>query len=85
MTFSSKDFYFRLEGNYALWTSPESKGGGESFTYSVPTLQALTGVADSIYFKPTFKNHVEEVKVINEIHTETKGIRALVNNGKKLI
>lgn len=83
MTFSSKDFYFRLEGNYALWTSPESKGGGESFTYSVPTLQALTGVADSIYFKPTFKNHVEEVKVINEIHTETKGIRALVNNGKK--
>lgn len=82
MTFKSKTFYFKLQGNYALWTAPETKGGGERFTYSVPTRQALHGVADSIYFKPTFKNVIEEVKVINEIHTETKGIRALVGKGK---
>jgi CRISPR-associated protein Cas5d len=83
MSFKSKDFYFKLQGDYALWTAPESKGGGEKFTYSIPTLQALTGIADSIYFKPTFKNIIDEVKVINEIRTETKGVRALVNKGTK--
>lgn len=83
MSFKSKDFYFRVQGDYALWTAPETKGGGEKFTYSIPTLQALTGIADSIYFKPTFKNVIEEVKVINEIRTETKGVRALVNKGTK--
>ena len=82
MTFKSNTFYFRLQGDYALWTAPETKGGGERFTYSVPTRQALQGVADSIYFKPTIKNIIEEVKVINEIHTETKGVRALVGKGK---
>lgn len=82
MGFQSKTFYFKLTGDYALWTAPETKGGGERFTYSVPTRQALHGIADSIYFKPTFKNVIEEVKVINEIHTETKGVRAMVGRGK---
>lgn len=82
MSFKSKTFYFKLQGDYALWTAPETKGGGERFTYSVPTRQALQGVADAIYFKPTFKNVIEEVKVVNEIHTETKGVRALVGKGR---
>src|SRR5699024_6965786 len=82
MTFRSKTFYFKLQGDYALWTAPETKGGGERFTYSVPTRQALHGIADSIYFKINLKKVIEEVKVINENHTETKGIRALVGKGK---
>ncbi|MFD2829995.1 type I-C CRISPR-associated protein Cas5c [Corticicoccus populi] len=82
MSFKSKDLYFKIHGDYALWTSPESKGGGEKFTYSVPTRQGLTGIVDSIYYKPTFKNIVDEVKVINLIQTDTKGIRAMVGKGK---
>jgi len=81
MTFQPTAFYFKLEGDYALWTTPETKGGGEKFTYSVPTFQALKGIADSIYFKPTFINVIDEVKVLNEIHTETKGVRTLVKKG----
>lgn len=81
MTFKSKCFYFKLQGDYALWTAPETKGGGERFTYSVPTMQALHGIADSIYFKPTFKNVIDKVKVVKEIQTETKGVRAMVGKG----
>ncbi|UTH14643.1 type I-C CRISPR-associated protein Cas5c [Macrococcus equipercicus] len=81
MEFQSKPFYFRVKGDYALWTSVESKGGGERFTYSVPTRQGLHGIADAIYFKPTFTNVIDEVKVINPIMTETKGIRAMVGKG----
>lgn len=41
---TSRYYYVRIKGDYALWTSPESKGGGEKSSYSVPTRQALTGL-----------------------------------------
>lgn len=78
----SKDFYMRLYGDYALFTAPESKGGGERISYSVPTQQALHGIVDACYFKPTIRNCVEEVKVIHPIRSHTFGVRALYNNGK---
>lgn len=77
----SKYFYMRVYGDYALFTAPESKGGGEKITYMVPTRQALKGIVDACYFKPTFINVIDEVKVINKISTHTVGIRALYNNG----
>ncbi|MET3617630.1 CRISPR-associated Cas5-like protein [Peptoniphilus olsenii] len=43
----SKYFYIKITGDYALYTSPESKGGSESFTYSIPTRQALHGIVDA--------------------------------------
>ncbi|TDM04007.1 type I-C CRISPR-associated protein Cas5c [Macrococcus carouselicus] len=82
MSFQSKSFYFKVSGDYALWTSVESKGGGERFSYSVPTRQGLHGIVDAIYFKPTFTNIVEEVKVMKPILTDTKGVRAMVGKGK---
>ena len=78
----SKYFYAKITGDYALFTAPESKGGGEKITYMVPTRQAMQGIVDAIYFKPTFINVVDEIKIINPIETHTIGVRALYNNGK---
>lgn len=75
--FQSKPFYYKLNGEYALFTDPMSKGGGEKFTYQVPTYQALKGITECIYWKPTLIWYIDEVKVIKTIQTETKGIRSL--------
>lgn len=77
----SKYFYMKVFGNYGLFTAPESKGGGEKMTYMIPTRQALKGIVDACYFKPTFVNVVDEVKVMNKISTSTMGIRALYSDG----
>ena len=44
---------FRVWGNEALFTDPLTKVGGEKFSYPVPTYQALKGITESIYWKPT--------------------------------
>ncbi|WP_101772270.1 type I-C CRISPR-associated protein Cas5c [Peptostreptococcus faecalis] len=79
--FKSKAFYYKLSGDYALFTDPITKGGGEKFSYSVPTVQALKGITEAIYWKPTIAIYIDEVKIINPIRTQTKGIRTLVKNG----
>lgn len=75
----SKDFYIRVKGDYALFVDPSTKGGGEKVSYPICTKQALIGIVDSCYFKPTFVNNVEAVKIINPIKTHVKGIRALLD------
>lgn len=80
--FESKDFFVRVKGGYALFTTPATKGGGEKASYTTPTKQALQGCVDSLYFKPTFHNVVTEVKVMKPIQTEVIGTRALLGNGK---
>ncbi|MDY5729957.1 MAG: type I-C CRISPR-associated protein Cas5c [Eubacteriales bacterium] len=77
---SSKYFYIRLFGDLALFADPVSKGGGERISYPVPTAQALIGIVDACYFKPTIKNVIDEVKVINPIEFRTIGYRSLFNN-----
>lgn len=69
---------FRVFGKYALFTDPLTKLGGEKSTYPVPTYQALKGIAESIYWKPTIVYVVDEVRVVNPIKMESKGIRPLV-------
>ena len=78
----SKFFYARITGDRALFTNPITKGGGEKYSYPIPTKQALEGIVDNVYRKPTFTNVVDEVKVINPIQTEVHGIRALLSNYK---
>jgi len=80
--FQSKDFFVKVKGDYALFTNPSTKGGGEKSSLSVCTRQSLQGIVDAIYFKPTFINVVDEVKIMNPIHTEVIGTRAMVGNGK---
>ena len=57
----SKYFYMKVSSDYALWTDPASKGGGERISYPVPTAQALKGIVDACYFKPTIVNVVYNV------------------------
>lgn len=78
--YRSRNFYARVRGDRALFTNPATKGGSERSSYSVPTRQALQGIIDSIYHKPTFINIVTEVKVVNQIQTELHGVRALLHD-----
>jgi CRISPR-associated protein Cas5d len=82
MDYRSKDYFIKVSGDYALFSEASSKGGGEKYSYSVPTRQALKGIVDAVYFKPVLTNVVDAVKVMRPIRTETKGIRALLGNGK---
>jgi len=81
--FRSSPFYYRLFGDYAIFTDPVTKGGGEKFTYQIPTYQALKGITEQIYWKPTIQYYVDSVKVLKPIQTETKGVLALLKNGEK--
>lgn len=81
--FKSEPFFMKVSGDYALFTDPMSKGGGEKFTYQVPTYQALKGITEANYWKPTIYYLIDEVKVMRTIKTETKGILSPMKNGSK--
>lgn len=72
---------FSLYGDYGLFTDPLTKIGGEKMTYQVPTYQALKGIVESIYWKPTLIMIVDELRVINAIQMESKGIRPIEYGG----
>lgn len=72
---------YTVYGRYALFTDPLTKTGGEKFTYQIPTYQALKGITESIYWKPTFTWIIDECRIMNLIQTESKGIRPIKYNG----
>lgn len=55
--------------------------GGEKLSYQVPTYQALKGIVESIYWKPTLLMIVDEVRIMNPIRMESKGIRPIEYGG----
>jgi CRISPR-associated protein Cas5d len=71
---------FRLRGRYALFTDPITKVGGEKCSYHLPTYEAIKGVLKSIYWKPTIIWHVDKVRVMKPLRTQTKGTKPLVWN-----
>jgi CRISPR-associated protein Cas5d len=72
---------FKVYGKYALFTDPLTKLGGEKLTYSVPTYQALKGIVEAVYWKPTLLFVVDEVRIVNAIRMESKGIRPIEYGG----
>lgn len=72
---------FELFGNYALFTDPLTKLGGEKLSYQVPTYQAIKGVVESIYWKPTLIMVVDSIRTMNPIQMESKGIRPIEYGG----
>lgn len=72
---------YRVHGRYALFTDPLSKTGGEKCSYQVPTYQALKGITESIYWKPTITWIIDECRIMNPILTESKGIRPIKYGG----
>ncbi|VAW78748.1 CRISPR-associated protein Cas5 [hydrothermal vent metagenome] len=72
---------FKVYGRYALFTDPVTKIGGEKCTYHLPTYEAIKGVLKSIYWKPTIIWHVDKVRVMKALRTQTKGTKPLVWGG----
>ncbi len=72
---------FEISGDYALFSDPITRVGGEKCTYQVPTYEALKGILMSVYWKPTLIWYIDQVRVMNQIQTEVKGIRPLVYSG----
>lgn len=72
---------FEVSGDYALFSDPITRVGGEKCSYQVPTYEALKGILSSIYWKPTFVWYIDAVRVMNPIQTVTKGIRPIKYRG----
>jgi CRISPR-associated protein Cas5d len=72
---------FKVWGRYALFTDPITKMGGERCSYHIPTYEAIKGVAKSIYWKPTLIWHIDKVRVMKPIRTQTKGTKPLKMSG----
>ena len=72
---------FKLKGCYALFTDPITKTGGEKCSYHLPTYEAIKGVVKSIYWKPTLIWHVDKVRIIKPLRTQTKGVKPLAWSG----
>jgi len=72
---------FKVHGRYALFTDPVTKIGGEKCSYHLPTYEAIKGVLKSIYWKPCFIWHVDKVRVMKSLRTQTKGTKPLVWSG----
>lgn len=68
---------FEVKGDYALFSDPVTRAGGEKITYQIPTYQAMKGILESIYWKPTIIWVVDEVRVLNQIRTEARAVRTL--------
>lgn len=72
---------YKVSGRYALFTDPLSKTGGEKCSYQIPTYQALKGITESIYWKPTITWIIDACRVMKPIQTESKGIRPIKYSG----
>ena len=75
------EIQFEVFGDYALFTDPLTKIGGEKLSYSVPTYQALKGITESIYWKPSIFYIIDEIRVMKPIQMESKGIRPIEFGG----
>lgn len=68
---------FEVYGDYALFSDPIMRVGGEKCSYQVPTYEALKGILMSVYWKPTLIWFIDKVRIMNKIQTEVKGIRPI--------
>jgi CRISPR-associated protein Cas5d len=72
---------FKVSGKYALFSDPVTKMGGEKCSYQIPTYQALKGILESVYWKPTIIWFIDEVRVMKFIRTQSQGIRPINYTG----
>lgn len=72
---------FKVYGKYALFSDPITRPGGEKFSYQIPTYQAVKGIVESVYWKPTLIWYIDKIRVMKRIQTESKGIRPIKMTG----
>lgn len=66
---------FLVYGDRAIFTDPVTKTNGERHTYPVPTYEALRGVLESCYWKPTLRWVIDRVRVMNPMTKEAVSLR----------
>lgn len=72
---------FKVYGKYALFTDPLTKIGGEKCSYQIPTYQALKGIMESVYWKPTIIWYIDKVRIMNPIKTQTRSAKPIDYGG----
>jgi CRISPR-associated protein Cas5d len=72
---------FKVSGEYALFTDPLTKIGGEKCSYHIPTYEALKGVLSSVYWKPTIVWIIDKVRVMKRIRTQTRSAKPVEYGG----
>ena len=72
---------FQVSGDYALFSDPITRMGGEKCTYQVPTYEALKGILSSTYWKPALVWYIDAVRIMEPIQTEVKGVRPIKYHG----
>lgn len=73
-------YSFRVSGRRALFSDPVNRIGGEKISYLIPTYQALKGITESIYWKPSIIWTIHRLRIMNSIQTEVVGIRPIKFN-----
>lgn len=69
---------FCVYGRKALFSDPITRVGGEKCSYPVPTYQALKGIIESCYWKPTIIWYIDAVRIMKPIMTQSEGIRTVL-------
>lgn len=72
---------FEVWGTHALFTDPLTRSGGEKCSYHIPTYEAIKGITESIYWKPSFIWIVDKVRIMEPIRTEAKNIKPINMSG----
>lgn len=76
-----KGIEVQISGDYAMFATPPSKLCGDKRSYGLPTYEAMVGILNSIYKKPTFRWVVDAIRVMNPICFEHRGVRHINVNG----
>ena len=75
---------YRVWGRNALFTDPVTKIGGEKSSLQIPTPQSIKGITERIYWKPSIIWIVDEIRIMNPIQMEGKGVRPVGYVGNDL-
>ncbi|MBK1829281.1 type I-C CRISPR-associated protein Cas5 [Verrucomicrobiaceae bacterium R5-34] len=72
---------YEVWGKHALFTDPLTRAGGEKCSYHIPTYEAIKGITESIYWKPSFVWIIDRVRIMQPIRTEAKNIKPINISG----
>ena len=70
----------QISGDYALFSDIIVSPGGEKTSYQIPTYEAVKGILQSVFWKPTFEWVIDSIRVMNPIRTERVGVKTLKYN-----
>lgn len=66
---------YRLWGRTAMFCDPTLNKDDEKYSYTIPTYQALKGITESIYWKPSITWYIDKIRIVNKINTQNVGVK----------